>query len=108
MSEVRVLPGALRFPPKLSSAPWVRFPELHVGTDPGKEPRSREETELQAHAVSLRLPKAIVLAVVGLAALFALVASTGRADAKAKHHSAVTKGPKGLRFWTPPKKLPSR
>jgi predicted esterase len=72
------------------------------------EPRSREEIELQAHAVSLRVPKLIVLAVIGLAALFALVACTQRADAKAKKQSAVVKGPKGLKFYKPPKNIPGR
>ena len=64
---------------------------------------------MQAHAVSLRVPKLIVLAVIGLAALFALVASTQQADAKAKKHKAVVaKGPKGLKFYKPPKSIPSR
>ena len=63
---------------------------------------------MHAHAVSLRAPKLIVLAVIGLAALFALVACTQRADAKAKKHSAVTKGPKGLKFYKPPKSIPGR
>ena len=80
-----------------------------MGTYPGTEPRSREETELPAHAVSLRGSKLIALAAVALAALFALVACT-QADAKAKHHkqSQVVKGPKGLKFYKPPKNIPGR
>jgi dipeptidyl aminopeptidase/acylaminoacyl peptidase len=38
--------------------------------------------------------------------LFAL--SSQRANAKAKHSSTVTKGPKGLKFYKPPKSIPSR
>jgi predicted esterase len=64
---------------------------------------------LQAHATSLRAPRLIVLAVVCLAALFVFVASTQQAEAKAKKgHATVTKGPKGLKFYKPPKSIPSR
>jgi pimeloyl-ACP methyl ester carboxylesterase len=63
---------------------------------------------LHAHAVSLRVRRTIAIAVIGVAALFALVALTQRADAKAKGHATVTKGPKGLKFYKPPKGIPGR
>jgi pimeloyl-ACP methyl ester carboxylesterase len=63
---------------------------------------------LYAHAVSLRVRRTIAIAVIGVAALFALVALTQRADAKAKGHATVTKGPKGLKFYKPPKNIPGR
>jgi predicted esterase len=44
-----------------------------------------------------------------MAALFVFVASTQQAEAKAKKgHAAVTKGPKGLKFYKPPKSIPGR
>jgi pimeloyl-ACP methyl ester carboxylesterase len=79
-----------------------------MGSDPGKEPRSREEKELQAHATALRGPKLIALAVVVMAALFALLATAQHADAKAKHKTTAAKGPKGLKFYKPPKNIPGR
>jgi dienelactone hydrolase len=66
---------------------------------------------LHAHASSLRARKALTLAVIALAALFALAACSQRAEAKAKKqakHARVTKGPKGLKFYKPPKKLPKQ
>jgi dienelactone hydrolase len=62
---------------------------------------------LLAHAVSLRVRRTIALAAVALAAVIVFVASAQLADAKAKPKLAkVTKGPKGLKFYNPPKKLP--
>jgi pimeloyl-ACP methyl ester carboxylesterase len=63
---------------------------------------------LHAHAVSNPVRKTIALAAIALAALLILFAATSqRADAKAKAKQAkVTKGPKGLKFYKPPKKLP--
>ena len=44
-----------------------------------------------------------------MAALFVFVASTQQAEAKAKKgHATVTKGPKGLKFYKPPKSIPGR
>jgi alpha-beta hydrolase superfamily lysophospholipase len=64
---------------------------------------------LLAHATSLRAPKLIVLAIVCLTALFVFVACTQQAEAKAtKGHATITKGPKGLKFYKPPKKLPKQ
>jgi pimeloyl-ACP methyl ester carboxylesterase len=65
---------------------------------------------LQAHAVSDRVRKAFAIAVIGAAALLLLVEGAQRADAKAKGKalSNVTKGPKGLKFYKPPKKLPKQ
>jgi pimeloyl-ACP methyl ester carboxylesterase len=48
------------------------------------------------------------MAVIGLAALFLVVAFAQRAEAKAKNQSEVTKGPKGLSFYKPPKDLPKQ
>jgi predicted esterase len=50
------------------------------------------------------------MAVIGLTSLFLLVAFSQGAEAKAKHHSVVAKGPKGLKFYKPPKqkKIPGR
>lgn len=63
---------------------------------------------MHAHAVSNPVRKTIALAAIALAALLILFAATSqRADAKAKAKQAkVTKGPKGLKFYKPPKKLP--
>jgi alpha-beta hydrolase superfamily lysophospholipase len=63
---------------------------------------------LYAHAVSLRVRRTVAIAVIGLAALFAFVSCAQRADAKAKGHVKVTKGPKGLKFYKPPKNIPAR
>jgi pimeloyl-ACP methyl ester carboxylesterase len=63
---------------------------------------------LHAPAVSNPVRKTIALAAIALAALLILFAATSqRADAKAKAKQAkVTKGPKGLKFYKPPKKPP--
>jgi fermentation-respiration switch protein FrsA (DUF1100 family) len=79
------------------------LPELQ-----GKEPRLREEKVLHAHAASLRARKAFAIAVIGVAALFVFVASAQRAEAKAKGKTTVAKGPKGLKFYKPPKSLPKQ
>jgi pimeloyl-ACP methyl ester carboxylesterase len=68
---------------------------------------------LPAHAVSLRVRRTLALVVVALAAVLLLFAGSQRADAKAKakhatKHAKVTKGPKGLKFYKPPKKLPKQ
>jgi hypothetical protein len=65
---------------------------------------------LQAHAVSDRVRKAFAIALIGAAALLLLAAGAQRADAKVKGkaHAKVTKGPKGLKFYKPPKKLPKQ
>lgn len=80
----------------------------------GKEPRGeglglREEKHLLAHAASLRVRRTIALAVIAPAVLLLVAAGSQRADAKAKAtHAKVTKGPKGLKFYKPPKKLPKQ
>jgi fermentation-respiration switch protein FrsA (DUF1100 family) len=52
------------------------------------------------------------MALVAVAALLLLTALTqgaeAKAKAKAKSHAKVTKGPKGLKFYKPPKKLPKQ
>ena len=65
---------------------------------------------MHARAVSLRVRKSVAIAVIGMAAMFAFVASTQQADAKSKSKGAatVTKGPKGLKFYKPPKNIPGR
>jgi dienelactone hydrolase len=63
---------------------------------------------LYAHAVSLRVRRTVAIAVIGMAALFAFVACTQRAEAKVKGQATVTKGPKGLKFYKPPKDIPKR
>ena len=66
---------------------------------------------MPAHAVSLRVRRTIALVVLALAAVLLLFAGSERADAKAKakaNHAKVTKGPKGLKFYKPPKKLPKQ
>ena len=66
---------------------------------------------MQAHAVSDRVRKTLAMALLAAAALLLLAAGAQRADAKAKgkaKHTKVTKGPKGLRFYQPPKKLPKQ
>ena len=61
-----------------------------------------------AHA-SPRFRRNIALAGIALAALILFAACSQRADAKAKpKHAKVTKGPKGLKFYKAPKKLPKR
>jgi pimeloyl-ACP methyl ester carboxylesterase len=65
---------------------------------------------LQAHAVSDRVRKSLAMALIAVAALLLFAAFTQRADAKAKDkgHAKVTKGPAGLKFYKPPKKLPKQ
>lgn len=63
---------------------------------------------MYAHAVSLRARRTVAIAVIGLAALFAFIVCAQRADAKAKGKTKVTKGPKGLAFYKPPKGLPKQ
>jgi pimeloyl-ACP methyl ester carboxylesterase len=63
---------------------------------------------LRAHAVSLRVRMTLAMAVIGLAGLFIFVACSQRAEAKAKGHTKITKGPKGLSFYKPPKDLPKQ
>jgi pimeloyl-ACP methyl ester carboxylesterase len=46
------------------------------------------------------------LAAVALAAFLLIAAGSQRAEAKATSHSTVAKGPKGVKFYKPPKKLP--
>jgi pimeloyl-ACP methyl ester carboxylesterase len=72
------------------------------------EPRSREERDLHAHVVSLRVRKTIAMAALGLAGLLLFAALSQRAEAKAKAHATITKGPKGLAFYKPPKGLPKQ
>jgi fermentation-respiration switch protein FrsA (DUF1100 family) len=50
------------------------------------------------------------MALIAVAALLLLAALSERAEAKAKGkgHAEVTKGPKGLKFYKPPKKLPKQ
>jgi predicted esterase len=70
---------------------------------------------LHAHAVQLRVRRTAVLVVIGLAALFVVIASSQSAEAKSKAKAnakavKVVKGPKGLKFYKPPKtkKLPNK
>jgi pimeloyl-ACP methyl ester carboxylesterase len=64
---------------------------------------------LHAHAVSNPVRRTIALAGIALAALILFAVASQRADAKAKaKHATVTKGPKGLKFYKPPKKLPKQ
>jgi predicted esterase len=63
---------------------------------------------LSAHVTSLRVRMTFAMAVIGLAGLFIFVACSQRAEAKAKGHSKITKGPKGLAFYKPPKNLPKQ
>jgi pimeloyl-ACP methyl ester carboxylesterase len=64
---------------------------------------------LVAHAVSLRTKRLIALAAIAVAALLLLAVGSQGAQAKAKpKHAKVTKGPKGLKFYKPPKKLPKK
>jgi pimeloyl-ACP methyl ester carboxylesterase len=63
---------------------------------------------LHAH-VSNSVPRTIALAAIALTALILFAVASQRADAKAKaKHATVTKGPKGLKFYKPPKKLPKQ
>src|SRR5262245_10539363 len=71
------------------------------------EPGSREEKDLHPHAVSLSVRKAVVVALFALAGLLLFAAFTQRTEAKAKKASVV-KGPKGLAFYRPPKRLPNQ
>jgi predicted esterase len=71
------------------------------------DPRPREEIHLEAQ-VSVRVRRTLALAAVAVAAIVLFVVSSQRADAKAKPHSAVAKGPKGLKFYKPPKNIPGR
>jgi len=64
---------------------------------------------LATHVVSLPVRRTIALAAVALAALLLLAVGSQRADAKTKEqHAAVVKGPNGLKFYKPPKKLPKQ
>jgi dienelactone hydrolase len=64
---------------------------------------------LVAYAGSLRIRSAIAIAAVAVAALLLLAVGSERAQAKAKpKHAKVIMGPKGLKFYKPPKKLPKR
>ena len=62
---------------------------------------------MHAHAVSNPVRRTIALAAIALAAVILFAATSERADAKAKaKQTKVAKGPKGLKFYKPPKKLP--
>ena len=65
---------------------------------------------MQAHVVSDRVRKTLAMALIAVATLFLFAALSERAEAKAKGkgHAKVTKGPKGLKFYKPPKKLPKQ
>jgi fermentation-respiration switch protein FrsA (DUF1100 family) len=66
---------------------------------------------LYAQAASIRARRAVALIVIGLAALFVVIASSQSAEAKAKAQvkaTKVVKGPKGLKFYKPPKGLPKQ
>src|SRR5262245_46027616 len=81
-----------------------------MGKAPRLEDRGGEkEKDLHAHAVSNPVRRTIALAGIALAALILFAATSQRADAKAKAKQAkVTKGPKGLKFYKPPKKRPKQ
>jgi pimeloyl-ACP methyl ester carboxylesterase len=72
------------------------------------EPRSREERDLHAQVISVRVRKTIAMAAIGLAGLLLFAVLSQRAEAKAKAHATITKGPKGLAFYKPPKHLPKQ
>ena len=67
---------------------------------------------MNAHAVSLRARSAIALVALAICGLLLISLGSTRAEAKAKPKAAkvakVTKGPKGLKFYKPPKKLPKQ
>jgi fermentation-respiration switch protein FrsA (DUF1100 family) len=67
---------------------------------------------LNAHVAPLRTRSAIALVAVAIAGLLLLALGSARAEAKAKPKAAkvskVTKGPKGLKFYKPPKNLPKQ
>ena len=65
---------------------------------------------MQAHVVTDRVRKTLAMALIAVATLFLFAALSERAEAKAKGkgHAKVTKGPKGLKFYKPPKKLPKQ
>ena len=65
---------------------------------------------MQAHVISDRVRKTLAMALIAVAALLLFAALSERAEAKAKGkgHAKVTKGPKGLKFYKPPKKLPKQ
>jgi len=63
---------------------------------------------LQAHAVSDRVRKTLAMAAVALAAVLLLAVCAQRAEAKAKSHTGVVNGPRGLEFYKPPQHLPKQ
>jgi dienelactone hydrolase len=66
---------------------------------------------LYAQAASTHARRAVALVVIGLAALLVVIASSQSAEAKAKANANATKvvkGPKGLKFYKPPKGLPKQ
>jgi len=66
---------------------------------------------LAAPTFALGVRRTLVLTAIAIAALLLLAAGTERADAKAKAKpkaAKVTKGPKGLKFYKPPKQLPKQ
>jgi fermentation-respiration switch protein FrsA (DUF1100 family) len=81
-----------------------------MGKDPqGGGPGVEKEQDLLAHAISLPVRRTIALAAIAMVALLLLAAGSQRAEAKAKaKHANVTKGPKGLKFYKPPKQLPKQ
>src|SRR5947208_2619765 len=103
MSQVRVLPGVLarRFRNYRRSA---RF-DLIARPEKELRCRDREETWMYPIAVSLRVRIGFALTALAVA-LFVIAATlTDSAEAKAPK---VTKGPAGLKFYKPPKDIPSQ
>jgi pimeloyl-ACP methyl ester carboxylesterase len=75
----------------------------------GWSPGSREEKDLQAHVAAPRARTSVALVAIVMAALLLGAAASQSAAAKAKtKHAKVVKGPKGLKFYKPPKKLPKQ
>jgi dienelactone hydrolase len=64
---------------------------------------------LHAVAVSLRVRRVIVIGLIALGGLVLFAVASQHADAKAKaKQPEVTKGPKGLKFYKPPRQLPKQ
>ena len=64
---------------------------------------------MQAEAVALRVRRTLALVAIAAATLLLLALGSQRAVAKAAgKHAAVAKGPKGLKFYKPPRKMPKR
>jgi pimeloyl-ACP methyl ester carboxylesterase len=64
---------------------------------------------LEVHATAARVRTTVALVAIVMAAVLLALVGSQHAVAKAKtKHAKVTKGPKGLKFYKPPKKLPKQ